>query len=183
MRQGGLSEECQRFVEVRECRNVGHALDAVDGIGGDSHGAHSFFVAFVADVDDSETLTDANPNLVVHLGDQRAYRVHGEAAGCLCVGNDIGGGAVCAQHDGRTLGHLVDAVDEDDTLLLEAANDLLVVHDLVVAVHRRRERAHHGGQRLDRHLYACAEPSGRCQQNLICRHPLRLPKSYVPLGR
>ena len=58
-------------------------------------------------------------------------------------------------------------IDEDDAEVLEPLDDPLVVDDLVVAVHRRVEGAHHPGQCLDGHLDPGAESSGCGQQ-----HPL-----------
>ena len=71
------------------------------------------------------------------------------------------------QHDRRARRDVGDVVDEHHALGLEALDDQLVVDDLVVAVHGRREAADHPGQRLDRHLHAGAEAPRLGEQ-----HPL-----------
>ena len=170
MRQGRLGKQRQRFFEVGERGDFFDGLDSMNRIRCDGHRADGFFVALVADVDDPVALLRAHPDLVVDLGHQRAHGVDHEAAGRFGVGNNLGRRAVRAQHDRRAFGDLVDRVDEDDALLFEPAHDLLVVHDLVIAVHGRREGPHHRRQRLDRHLDTRAESTGSGEQDLICSH-------------
>ena len=65
---------------------------------------------------------------------------------------------------GRHVGHVI---DEDDTLVTEALDDMPVVDDLVVAVDRRLEDPDHPGQGLDRLLDAGAEPSRLGQHDSV----------------
>ena len=65
---------------------------------------------------------------------------------------------------------LSDIVDEHDTKAFEALDHQLVVNDLVVAVHRRVEGAHHPGERLDGHLHAGAEAAGRGEEHSVDGH-------------
>ena len=123
----------------------------------DGHGANGLLVPGVAHVEDGVTLAAAHLELVVHLGDERADGVdHDTAAGPGGL-DDLGGRAVGAQHQGRTGGDVGHVVDEHDPLVAEALDDMAVVHDLVVAVHRRLEDPDHPGQGLDRLLDAGAE--------------------------
>jgi len=50
---------------------------------------------------------------------------------------------VCRQHDRASYRNVLNMVHEDDTLCDESIDDGLVVHDLVKAIHRSRERANH----------------------------------------
>jgi len=81
---------------------------------------------------------------------------------------------VSRQHDRATGGNLGDVVDENDSQLLEALDDQLVVNDLVVAVHRRRKTPHHPRQGLDRHLDTGAETARCREQHAIDRHAVRI---------
>ena len=140
-------------------------------VGCDRQRAGGLVVALVADVEDREALAGAHLGLVVHLGDERAHRVHHDAVVVARRGDHLGRRAVGRQHERRAGGHLVDVVDEDHALLAEPVDDELVVHDLVVAVHGRLERLDHPRQGLDRHLDARAEPAGLGEQH---RHGRRL---------
>ena len=79
--------------------------------------------------------------LGVHLVDERAGGVdHVElAAGgvALHLRRDTVGG----EDDGRAVGHLVELLDEDGAALLEVADDVLVVDDLLADVDRRARAA------------------------------------------
>ena len=112
----------------------------------------------VADVEDGVALAAAHLELVVHLGDERAHGVDHDATPGPGRFDDLGGRTVGAQHERRTGGHGGHVVDEDHPLVAEALDDVAVVHDLVVAVHRRLEDPDHPGQGLDRLLDAGAEP-------------------------
>ncbi len=80
-----------------------------------------------------------------------------------------------AQHERRTGRHIGHVVDEDHPLVLEALDDMAVVHDLVVAVHGRLEHPHHPGQGLDRLFDAGAEPPGlRQHHSLDCGHKVQV---------
>ncbi len=161
--------------DLRERRvELVFAFHEVDRFGGDGERADGFVVAGVADVEDGEALAGAHLGLVVDLGDERADRVDDVAAFRGGGLDDLGRGAVGRQHQRRTGGHIGDVVDEDHALFAEAFDDEAVVHDLVVAVHRRFERAHHPGERLDRHLDPGAESAGFGEEHLLDRH--RLPR-------
>ena len=150
------------------------ALDEVHRLGRDGERADRFVVAGVADVQDREALARPHLGLVVHLGDERAHRVDDVAAFGAGRGDDLGRRAVRRQHQRRARRHVGDVVDEDHALLAEPLDDEPVVHDLVVAVHGRLERAHHPRERLDRHLDARAEAAGFGEEHLLDRH--RLPR-------
>ena len=71
------------------------------------------------------------------------------------------------EHHRLPLGHLGLLVDEDRAALLEVADDVEVVDDLLADVDRcpvQLERALHG---LDRPLDACAIASRRSEENLL----------------
>ena len=74
------------------------------------------------------------------------------------------------QHDRAARWDLGDVVDEHHPEVLEPVDDELVVHDLVVAVHRRFEGPDHPGQRLDGHLDAGAEAPGRGEEHGVDGH-------------
>ena len=137
---------------------------------GDRDRADRFVVARVADVQDRVALPGPHPRLVVDLGDERADGIHDvpvRGAGRVDHGRRR---PVGRQHERSAGRHLVDVVDEDHALLAEAIDDEPVVDDLVVAVHRRVERAHHPGQRLDRHLHPGAKATGFGQEHLLDCH-------------
>ena len=156
---GPVAEIGERGVEV-----VG-ALHEPDRVGRDGEGADRFVVAGVAHVQHGEALARPDAGLVVDLGDQRAHRVHDVAALGPGGVDHLGRRAVRRQHERRAGRHVGDVVDEHHALLAEALDDEPVVHDLVVAVHGRLERAHHPRQRLDRHLDAGAEAARLGEQH------------------
>ena len=123
-------------------------------------GLVALFVAVVADVDDVVALVAHPAHLVMHLGDQRTYRID-ENSGPVIGGVDhVRCRAVGRQHDRPAGRHVGDVVDEDDSGPFETGHHCSVVNDLVVAVHRRFEDLHHPGQSLDRHPNTGTEPSG-----------------------
>jgi len=130
----------------------------------------SLFVAFVAHVDDAVPLAGAGADLVVHLGDEWAHRVDDVAATFASLAHHLGGGTVGGEHHRTAHGNLGDVIDEHDAELAESVDHDLVVDDLVVAVHRRIEAAHHPRERLDGHLHSGAEATGRSQENPIDVH-------------
>ena len=142
-------------------------LDQPDRVGRDRERADGLVVAGVADVEDREALAGPHLRFVVHLGDERAHRVHHVAALGAGRGDDLGRRAVRREHERRARRHLDDVVDEDHALLAEPLDDEPVVHDLVVAVHGRLERSHHPGERLDRHLHARAEAPRLGEEHLL----------------
>ena len=66
-------------------------LDQPDGVGRDRERADGLVVAGVADVEDRVALLRPHLRLVVHLGDERAHRVHDEPAVLAGRGDDLGG--------------------------------------------------------------------------------------------
>ena len=170
----------RRLGEHRDLLGIGHlrerrvefvfALDEVDRLGRDGERADGFVVAGVADVQDREPLARPHLGLVVDLGDERAHRVDDVAAFRTGRGDDLGCGSVGGEHQRRARRHVGDVVDEDHALGAEAFDDESVVDDLVVAVHRRLEGAHHPGERLDRHLDTRTESAGFGEEHLLDRH-------------
>ena len=111
-------------------------IDEGDGLGCLGDGSHRFVVAGVADVDDVESAVGHALDLMVHFGDQRAHGVHQHRrplSGPLCY---LRGGTVGRQHHRGAGWNLVDVVDEHNAGSLEHPHNRLVVHDLVIAVHR-----------------------------------------------
>ena len=143
------------------------ALDEVHRLRRHGQRARRFVVAAVADVEDRVALARPDLGLVVHLGDERAHRVDDVATFGAGRGHHVGCRAVRRQHQRRARRHLGDVVDEDHTLVLEPLDHEPVVHDLVVAVDGRLERADHPCEGLDRHLHARAEAPGFGEQHLL----------------
>jgi hypothetical protein len=154
----------------RQRLHPGDALDAVGHRGRNGHGAHSLLVTFVPHVHDPIALAGSHLDLVVDLGHQRAHTV--DDVGALGPGgsDDLRGRTVRGEHDRRAVGHVGDVVDEHHPEGLEPVDDDLVVDDLVVAVDRRVERAHHPREGLDRHLDAGAEAPGGGEQHAVDVH-------------
>ena len=74
--------------------------------------------------------------------------------------DDLRRRTVGREHDRPALWHFADVVNKDDASFGETLYDDLVVHNFVVAVHRRIERADHPRKSLDGHLHAGTEASG-----------------------
>ena len=142
-------------------------LDQPDRLGRDGEGADRLVVAGVADVEDRVALPGPDLGLVVDLGDERAHRVHDEAALGAGRGDHLGRRAVGRQHERRRRREPRRCRRRRRRRAPEPVDDEPVVDDLVVAVHRRLEDAHHPGQRLDRHLDAGAEPPRFGEQHLL----------------
>ena len=168
MRERGLGEhrDLRPVAEIGERGvEVVGALDEADRVGRDRERADRFVVAGVPDVEHGEALAGPDLRFVVHLGDERADRVHDVAAFGAGLGDHFGRRSVRRQHQRRAGRHLGNVVDEHDALLAEALDHEPVVDDLVVAVHGRLERPHHPGERLDRHLDPGAEAARLGQQH------------------
>src|SRR5215471_12282860 len=114
----------------------------------------------VPDQDQRISLLGKLDRLDVHLCDQRAGGVdHAELAN-FAARADFGRNAVGAVNDAFAFGDLVDAVDEDRTLLLQFFDYETVVNDLLADVNRRPkgferntnniDRAHHPGAETPR---------------------------------
>ena len=92
-------------------------LDQADRVGRDRERADGLVVAGVADVEDRVALAGPHLGLVVHLGDERAHRVHDEAARRSRAAATTSGAEPWADSmSGAPGGHLVDVVDEDHAL-------------------------------------------------------------------
>ena len=150
---------------------VGFRLHQAHLIGRHRHRAGGLVVAVVTDVEDRVALTGPHFGLVVHLGDERAHRVHDDTPLVPRRRHHLGRRSVRRQHERCARGNGVDVVDEDHALVAEPVDHELVVHDLVVAVDGRVERLHHPRQRLDRHLDARTEPAGLGEEHAFDTHP------------
>jgi hypothetical protein len=137
----------------------------------------------VADVHDLVALAGPDLHLVMHLGHQRAHRVHDVPAAAAGGLDHLGRGAVGAEHHRPARRHVGDVVDEHHPEVLEPLHDQPVVDDLVVAVDGRLEGADHPRERLDRHLHAGAEPPRRGEQHPVDGHAARLPMGPRPAHR
>ena len=74
--------------------------------------------------------------LAMDLGDQRAGGVDEEQVAAAGLGRHRLRHAVGGEHDGPVVRHLVELLDEDRALGLEAFDDVAVVHDLVADIDR-----------------------------------------------
>ena len=135
------------------------AFDQVHLARRDSHRAQGLVVPVMADVDDLKSLARSRLHLVVDFGDQGADGIDGDAGHFARGFHHLRRGTVRRQHYRPARRHLGDVVDEDHAECGEALHHHAVVDDLVVAVDRRLEDAHHPGERLDRHLHSGAEAS------------------------
>ena len=136
--QGGLREPRQPgALGELEGVDVVRALDEGDVLGRLARSALDLLVARVSDEQDAVVLGGETAGLVVDLGDEWARGVDRLQAtlGGLLVHHrrDTVGG----EHDRRTLGHLVELLDEHGSALGQRVDDVLVVHDLLADVHRR----------------------------------------------
>ncbi len=163
-------------------RDLGRGgLDVVLGahqanrVGSDRHGADSLFVALVPDVQDGVSLAGPDLELVVDLGDEGAHGVDHDPTTVAGRGHDLGCRSVRREHERGTVGDLVHVVDEDHAPGPELVDDMSVVDDLVVAVHRRLEDPDHPRQGLDRLFDSGTKAPGRGQQDTLDRHLPRLP--------
>ena len=129
-------------------------------------------MALVTDVHDAVALPGTDTHLVVDLRDERAHRVDDVAAAGAGGLHHRRRRPMGRQHDRVAGGDVGDVVHEHHPQPLEALHDELVVHDLVVAVHRRLERPDHPGERLDGHLDAGAEPTWLGEQDAVDTHGL-----------
>ena len=171
--QGRLSEErhgCSGRNRRSSAFEIRFRLDEVHDIWRHCHRADGLFMSGMADIEDLVALPRPNLELMMHLGDQRADRINDDAP-VLSSGLDhCRGRAMGAEHQRGPGGDLVDVVDEDHPLFDEAVHDVLVVNDLVVAVHRWLEHGHHPGQRLDRLLHSRTKASRFSKEHSIDVH-------------
>ena len=124
--------------------------------------ADDLLVLAVADEQDLLPLIRVADGLRVDLGDERARRIDDLEPAFGGAGADRRAHAVRAEDDDLALGNVVDVLDEDNAEVAEAADDMRVVHDLVVNVDRLalfadvEKLLHH----VDRHEDAGAEATG-----------------------
>lgn len=173
--EGGLSKKSDRLLELGECLDVTNRFDSMHGIRCHRHRAHRFLVALVADVDDLVSLARTDLHLVMDLRHERAHRVNDVPSRCSGRCEHLGSRSVSAEHDRTARWDDCDVVDEHHPEVLESLHDLLVVHDLVVAVHGWLEGPDHPRQGLYRHLYPGTEATGRCEQHAVYLHAERVP--------
>ena len=136
--------------------------------------ALDLFVPLVPDQQDAVALAGETPRLVVHLGDQRAGRVDGLEAALGGLGVHHRRDAVGREHDGGTLGHLVELLDEDGAAGGQVVDDVLVVDDLLAHVDRRAVEVERLLDRDDRPVDAGAvaarsRRAARCRRRGACR--------------
>ena len=126
-------------LRVRRERQPGDVLDRLDEhdrLGRLAHRPDDLLVAGVADQHDRVALGGIAARLDVHLRDERARgvdRVQAARGRALEHGRRD---AVGREDDRRALGRLVLVLDEDRPAVLEIADDVLVVDDLVPDVDR-----------------------------------------------
>jgi hypothetical protein len=137
-RQGRLRREGKvvRIGHVERC-GLRHVLDQQHGAGGKlAHGADHLGMAGMADQHDGAPGLVVPLGFAMDLGDQRAGGVDkDEVAACgLCRHRFRH--AVRREHHRTVVRHLVELLDEDRPLGLEARDDGAVVHDLVADIDR-----------------------------------------------
>lgn len=133
--EGGL-REVDEFVCVFDVQvgNVFGRFDDLRCVGGFAAGADDFLVVFVSHEENLVALAGVADGFGVDFGDEGAGGVNG---GEFAVGGllaDRGGDAVCAEDDDAAFGDFGEIVNEFDAGVLEAADDVLVVDDFVIAV-------------------------------------------------
>ena len=112
-------------------------LDQQHGAGGKlAHGADHLGMAGMADQHDGAPGLVMPLGLAMDLGDQRAGGVDEEQVATSGLGRHRLRHAVGGEHDGAVVRHLVELVDEDRALGLEAFDDVAIVHDLVADIDR-----------------------------------------------
>jgi hypothetical protein len=94
------------------------------------------------------------------LGYERTNGIDYVPTSFACFLDNFRGRPVSRQHQWTSFGYLTDVINKDHPEAAESIDYKLVVNDLVVAVDRRIERAHHPGQGLYRHLYPGTKTSG-----------------------
>ena len=101
----------------------------------------------------------------MHLGDERAGRVHHVEAAAGGVGPHRGCHAVGRKHHHGAIGHLVELLDEDRAAVGQRTYHVCVVHDLSPHVNRRTVPVEHALDDLDRPLDAGAKRPRASQQD------------------
>jgi hypothetical protein len=97
----------------------------------------------------------------MHLGDQRAGGVEdAQVARDASASSIASRHTVRAEHQGRTVGHIVQFFDEDGTPTLQILDHEAVVHDFMAHVDRCAEELERTIDDLDGAIDACAETAG-----------------------
>ena len=104
--------------------------------------------------------------LAMDLGDQRAGGVDIEQVAAAGLGRHRLRHAVGGEHHRPVVGHLVELVDEDRALGLEALDDIAVVHDLVADIDRPAVALDGALDDLDGAIDAGAEAARAGEQDL-----------------
>jgi hypothetical protein len=147
--------------------NVIWALHDLGGLGSFACGTDNFLMVFMAHEQDLITLSRVADGLGVDLGDQGAGGVDRGQAAFFGEGPYGRGDAMGGEDDDAALGDLVQVIDEDDVSLTEAPDNMLVMHDFVVAVDRfPGEELEHLIDDVHGHAHAGTEASGVGEQDL-----------------
>ena len=126
-------------------------------------------VVRVTDERDEMAAVGVRARLGVHLVHERARRVDDLQPARLGVRLHRRCDAVRGEDADLALGNLGLVLDEDRAELLEAAHDVLVVHDLVADVHGRPVLLEQALDDLDGAVDAGAERARRCEEHLSSR--------------
>ena len=159
-------------VDRRERRDIVDALDERDRVGRLALRTDDLLVRSVADEEDRVAALREAASLLVHLRDERTRRVDGAEAAFGSVQVDLGRNAVRGEDADRALGHVLLRLHEDGAPLLEAPNDVDVVHDLLAHVDGRTMLLEQALDRVDRTFHPRAVPAGAGEQQSAGRDPV-----------
>ena len=126
-------------------------------------------MTLVDDEEDLHALAGEAPGLGVHLGHQGAGGIDRLEPAALRFPMDRGRHAMGGEHHGGAHRDVLELVDEDRTTLLEALDDVLVVHDLLAHVDRRAVEIEGLLHRDDRTIHSRAVAAWSRQQDLAAR--------------
>jgi hypothetical protein len=168
----------------RGLRQPGHLppvtnLDGVAALGpvnqvnvprGLTGGADDLLVALVPDQQDVVSLGGEPPGLVMHLGDQRAGGIDRAQPALGCLLAHLRGDPVRGENHHRALRDLLGLLDEDRTALLERADHVSVVHNLLADVDGSAKALQRLLDGLHRPVYARAVTTGLREQDASGGH-------------
>ena len=166
--------------------DCGHDLSHIRGF---ALRAFDLFVVAMADQHQGAALARELDRLEVHLGDQRAGCIDDLEPALLGPLTDRRGNTMRGVDHARTLGHLIQLVNEDGALLGEIVYNVAVVNDFLADVDRRTEciqrnlhyidRTHHArakAARLEKkHPFAARGSDGRVNVEHAC-----VRKGHIP---
>ena len=158
----------------RERLRVGDRLDEHRRLGRLAERAFDLFVAGVADEHDRVARRRVSARLRVHLRHERARRVDRDEAARVGRTAHRRRDAVRGEDDGRALGHLLDRVDEDRAELLELADDVRVVDDLLADVDRLAVEPERPLDRVDGPLDPGAIAAGEARRTRFTKPRARI---------